>query len=267
MVSTFKIAHEIKASQHQKEYGQVRALASREDANRTGKISTIIFIRDKNARGQEISGYIDYAHRLKTEDFSQYFMEKKKILPRPGDLSHADEEDCLAIEWKRVEAMLSSFRTSCPSHPTRLNEHWILSRSASLIAARKLQPLYENFAVLTTDNDMMMCVKSTKKPKARYNSPPGTSMANGCKRKMLYTVFPKKEKHLSRSLIRVNPESSASLPEFEISSVYLTDMQHFPIYGSSDAAFYRDVGLGKVGPKNRTLQSFNCDSRQIIHYG
>ncbi|KAG5454234.1 Cilia- and flagella-associated protein 299 [Clonorchis sinensis] len=87
MVSTFKTAHEIKASQHQKEYGQVRALASREDANRTGKISTIIFIRDKNARGQEISGYIDYAHRLKTEDFSQYFMEKKKILPRPGDLS------------------------------------------------------------------------------------------------------------------------------------------------------------------------------------
>ncbi|CAL8104993.1 unnamed protein product [Calicophoron daubneyi] len=64
-----------------------RALANREDANRTGKMSTIIFIRDKNSRGQEISGYIDYAHRLKTEDFTQYFMEKKKILPRPGDLS------------------------------------------------------------------------------------------------------------------------------------------------------------------------------------
>lgn len=64
-----------------------RALASREEANRTGKVSTIIFIRDKNARGQEISGYIDYAHRLKTEDFAPYFMEKKKILPKPGDLS------------------------------------------------------------------------------------------------------------------------------------------------------------------------------------
>ncbi|KAF7257531.1 hypothetical protein EG68_04258 [Paragonimus skrjabini miyazakii] len=64
-----------------------RALASREDANRTGKMSTIIFIRDLNTRGQEISGYIDYAYRLKTEDFTQYFTEKKKLLPRPGDLS------------------------------------------------------------------------------------------------------------------------------------------------------------------------------------
>ncbi|KAA3678377.1 uncharacterized protein DEA37_0007671 [Paragonimus westermani] len=64
-----------------------RALASREDANRTGKMSTIIFIRDLNTRGQEISGYIDYAHRLKTEDFTQYFTEKKKLLPKPGDLS------------------------------------------------------------------------------------------------------------------------------------------------------------------------------------
>ncbi|KAA0197009.1 hypothetical protein FBUS_06195 [Fasciolopsis buskii] len=64
-----------------------RALAHREDANRSGKMSTIIFIRDKNARGQEISGYIDYAHRLKTEDFIQYFTEKRKLLPRPGDLS------------------------------------------------------------------------------------------------------------------------------------------------------------------------------------
>ena len=26
---------------------------------------TIIFIRDKNSKGQEISGYIDYSHRLK----------------------------------------------------------------------------------------------------------------------------------------------------------------------------------------------------------
>ena len=28
-------------------------------------MTTIVFIRDKNARKQEISGYIDYAHRLK----------------------------------------------------------------------------------------------------------------------------------------------------------------------------------------------------------
>ena len=41
------------------------ALAEREEANRNGKMTTIIFIRDRNQRGQEVSGYIDYAHRLK----------------------------------------------------------------------------------------------------------------------------------------------------------------------------------------------------------
>lgn len=49
-------------------------------------LQSIIFIRDKNARGQEISGYIDYAHRLKTEDFESYFSGKKRLLPRPSDL-------------------------------------------------------------------------------------------------------------------------------------------------------------------------------------
>uniref|UniRef100_A0A8C5MQ66 Cilia- and flagella-associated protein 299 n=1 Tax=Leptobrachium leishanense TaxID=445787 RepID=A0A8C5MQ66_9ANUR len=50
-------------------------------------IPSIVFIRDKNARGQELSGYIDYSHRLKTEDFEVYFTGKKKLLPRPTDLS------------------------------------------------------------------------------------------------------------------------------------------------------------------------------------
>ena len=36
----------------------------------------------------EVSGYIDYAHRLKTEDFKQYFEGKKKLLPMPTDLSY-----------------------------------------------------------------------------------------------------------------------------------------------------------------------------------
>ena len=47
---------------------------------------SIIFIRDKNARGQEISGYIDFSHRLKTEDFEPYFGAKKRLIPRPSDL-------------------------------------------------------------------------------------------------------------------------------------------------------------------------------------
>ncbi|KAM4053884.1 cilia- and flagella-associated protein 299 [Anomaloglossus baeobatrachus] len=65
----------------------LKALALREEANRSGKMTSIIFIRDKNSHGQELSGYIDYSHRLKTEDFEVYFSGKKKLLPRPTDLS------------------------------------------------------------------------------------------------------------------------------------------------------------------------------------
>mmetsp|Transcript_34513 Transcript_34513/g.77989 ORF Transcript_34513/g.77989 Transcript_34513/m.77989 type:complete len:234 (+) Transcript_34513:79-780(+) len=62
-------------------------LACREELVRNGKLSTIIFIRDRNSKGHEISGYIDYGHRLKTENFGPYFERKKKLLPRPSDLS------------------------------------------------------------------------------------------------------------------------------------------------------------------------------------
>uniref|UniRef100_A0A7M4FVH4 Cilia- and flagella-associated protein 299 n=1 Tax=Crocodylus porosus TaxID=8502 RepID=A0A7M4FVH4_CROPO len=48
---------------------------------------SIIFIRDRNSRGQEVSAYIDYAHRLKTDEFEVYFNGKKKLLPRHTDLS------------------------------------------------------------------------------------------------------------------------------------------------------------------------------------
>ncbi|XP_053510030.1 cilia- and flagella-associated protein 299 [Ictalurus furcatus] len=65
----------------------LRALAEREEANRSGKNHSIIFIRDRSACGQEISGYIDYAHRLKCEDFEPYFSGKKRLLPQPTDLS------------------------------------------------------------------------------------------------------------------------------------------------------------------------------------
>ena len=92
-------------------------LAKREEPNRSGKMTvilfsvfkikqffeqliifnlyfqSIIFIRDKNSKGQEISGYIDYAHRLKTEDFDGYFAGKKKLLPKPSDLSFYNWEN------------------------------------------------------------------------------------------------------------------------------------------------------------------------------
>jgi hypothetical protein len=65
----------------------LQALAAREDMVRAGKLAVVIFIRDTNHRGQEVSGYIDYGHRLKTDDFSLYFDRKRKLLPRPSDLS------------------------------------------------------------------------------------------------------------------------------------------------------------------------------------
>lgn len=39
-------------------------------------MTTIIFIRDKNSNDQEVSGYIDYAQRLRTEDFNPYFEKR-----------------------------------------------------------------------------------------------------------------------------------------------------------------------------------------------
>ncbi|XP_033016709.1 cilia- and flagella-associated protein 299 isoform X1 [Lacerta agilis] len=65
----------------------LKALAEREEANRNGKMSSIIFIRDQNFRGQEVSAYIDYAHRLKVDEFEVYFSGKKKLFPRRSDLS------------------------------------------------------------------------------------------------------------------------------------------------------------------------------------
>ncbi|KAJ9449371.1 hypothetical protein DIPPA_06812 [Diplonema papillatum] len=69
------------------------ALAQREELVRNGKLSTIIFIRDVvDRKGHEVSGYIDYGHRLKTEDFEDYFdkssTKHRKLLPKPSDLSY-----------------------------------------------------------------------------------------------------------------------------------------------------------------------------------
>jgi hypothetical protein len=68
------------------------ALADREELVRNGRLSSIIFIRDVDSRGHEISGYIDFGHRLQSEDFGQYFQGKKKLLPKPSDLSYYNWE-------------------------------------------------------------------------------------------------------------------------------------------------------------------------------
>jgi hypothetical protein len=63
------------------------ALAKREELVRNGKLSTIIFIRDV-VKGHEVSGFIDYGHRLKNEDFDEYFSRRKKLVPKRSDLSY-----------------------------------------------------------------------------------------------------------------------------------------------------------------------------------
>jgi hypothetical protein len=70
----------------------LQALANREELVRNGKLTSIIFIRDLNSKGQEVSGYIDFAHRLKVEAFEPYFDGKKKLMPRPSDLSYYNWE-------------------------------------------------------------------------------------------------------------------------------------------------------------------------------
>lgn len=63
------------------------ALQKREELVRNGKLSTIIFIRD-TVNGHEVSGYIDYYHRLKNDNFLDYFKGKRRLLPRRTDLSY-----------------------------------------------------------------------------------------------------------------------------------------------------------------------------------
>jgi hypothetical protein len=71
-------------------------LAEREELVRSGKLTTIIFIRDFNSKGQEVSGYIDLAHRMRTEDFVPIFEQRKKLLPKPADLSYYNWETQLS---------------------------------------------------------------------------------------------------------------------------------------------------------------------------
>ncbi|XP_068949065.1 cilia- and flagella-associated protein 299 isoform X2 [Petaurus breviceps papuanus] len=109
----------------------LKALAQREEDNRTGKVTiqknhrtfwklhqlhkkSIIFIRDRNAHGQELSGYIDYAHRLKMEDFEVYFTGKRKLLPRPTDLRFTQGIILLGLLSKQTSTYKLSSMTMFP---------------------------------------------------------------------------------------------------------------------------------------------------------
>lgn len=63
-------------------------LQQREYDVRNGRKSTIIFIRYKETSGKEISAYIDYRERLKTDNFEQIFIGEKDLIPRASDLSY-----------------------------------------------------------------------------------------------------------------------------------------------------------------------------------
>jgi hypothetical protein len=84
-----------------------KALASREEANRTIRFLTIIFIRDRNNFGHEISSYIDYSNRLKFEDFTEFFLGKTKLLPLTTDLSfyNWDTHICISNDTKNFRLL------------------------------------------------------------------------------------------------------------------------------------------------------------------
>ncbi|GKT34404.1 Cilia- and flagella-associated protein 299 [Aduncisulcus paluster] len=119
-------------------YPFLMELAKREEMVRSGKFCCIIFVRDKNHRGQEVSGYIDYSLRLNTEDFSLYFDRKKRLLPRPSDLSFynwesqycscssspnfeiiADNEEGLLFKCKRDRKIINVNPSAPPGDNTR----------------------------------------------------------------------------------------------------------------------------------------------------
>eukprot|EP00792_Barthelona_sp_PAP020_P009213 TRINITY_DN3279_c6_g1_i1.p1 TRINITY_DN3279_c6_g1~~TRINITY_DN3279_c6_g1_i1.p1 ORF type:complete len:239 (+),score=56.52 TRINITY_DN3279_c6_g1_i1:30-746(+) len=72
----------------------LQALQTMEEEVRSGKLSVILFLRCLNNVGQEISGYIDFGARLRSEDFTPYFdtSNHKKLLPKPSDLSYYNWE-------------------------------------------------------------------------------------------------------------------------------------------------------------------------------
>ena len=65
------------------DYPFLQALATREELVRTGKLTTIVFIRDFNSKGQEISGYIDLAHACAPKILFLYSRGEKDYFQSP----------------------------------------------------------------------------------------------------------------------------------------------------------------------------------------
>ncbi|KAJ9597798.1 hypothetical protein L9F63_011406, partial [Diploptera punctata] len=92
------------ASANQKPFEPLlQDLATRERANRVGLLATIIFLRNFTKKGVELSGYIDFAQRLKREDWVPIFEEKRRIKPKLTDLGY--------YNWKTGESACNSSDT------------------------------------------------------------------------------------------------------------------------------------------------------------
>ena len=66
----------------------LRALAEREESIRTGRLSCIAYLRHHNAKGQEVSGYMDVNDRMRVEDWADVWEGRRKVTVKPTDLSY-----------------------------------------------------------------------------------------------------------------------------------------------------------------------------------
>lgn len=79
----------------------MKALHLRELRNRNRNMQTIVFIRDVNKKGHEVSGFIDFHDRLETDekDMVDYYLSKKKMIPNSSDLGYYNWNMSFA-SWK-----------------------------------------------------------------------------------------------------------------------------------------------------------------------
>lgn len=96
------------ASEHETPDSKLmRELALRERSNRLGILSTVIFVHRLTTRLQfEESAYIDFADRLKSENWLPYFRGERKLLPLKRDLAY--------YNWKIGRTYLNETRNYVP---------------------------------------------------------------------------------------------------------------------------------------------------------
>ena len=74
----------------------LRALAEREESIRTGRLSCIAYLRHHNAKGQEVSGYIDINDRMRVDEWSDVWDGRRKVTVKSTDLSYYNWDSGIA---------------------------------------------------------------------------------------------------------------------------------------------------------------------------